>query len=416
MSRLFYKNIFFSLGFIFLFLPSRGSSTLPLIKKDEGYFKISLLLRADRYQGFQLPKMSTMRNSHTAQNDSGDYAFSFTTFIKGKWLSALWYKGSDQQKGTIIYTSADDMLLSDPSMNKNGDVVFSEFSLSGIKDVFVYNKKTRALSRPLKNYVDIIQRGSHFQINDEGLILFRSSRSNDGQSIYFLGEDHLMEKLSQRKEQGLSYLFGPKLVGNQGFLVKVREGSPGEWEEKQPDSLRFYSFKEVDNGPLILYEDRDSNSNSLFKRFDNSITASSDGKWMAFIASLKDGKRVLVRQKLGASFTIISKEGVEGVKKIEFFTPSINDLGHLTFRGVGEDGKRHIYFAGTNAMKILLSENQKVSSDQGEGVIFAPEGPTFGGQATLNNKGQVLVRARVYKIKGMVDLGRALFRVQIPDD
>ena len=60
------------------------------------------------------------------------------------------------------------MLLSDPSMNKNGDVVFSEFSLSGTKNVFVYNKKTKSLSRPLKNYVDIIQRGSHFKLMMKG--------------------------------------------------------------------------------------------------------------------------------------------------------------------------------------------------------------------------------------------------------
>ena len=67
-------------------------------------------------------------------------------------------------------------------------------------------------------------------------------------------------------------------------------------------------------------------------------------------------------------------------------------------------------------MKILLSENQKISLDQGEGVIFAPEGPSFGGQPTLNNKNQVLVRGRVFKIKGQVDLGQALFRVQGPKD
>ncbi len=416
MRRLFFKKIFFILGFTFLFFPFWGSSTLPLVKKGEGHFPTSLLLRADLYKGFQLPNMSTMRNSHTAQNDSGDYAFSFMTFIKGKWLSALWYKGSDQKKGMILYTATEDTILSDPSINQKGDVVFSEFGLSGTKNVFVYSKKTKSLSRPLKNYVDIIQRGSHFQINDEGFILFRSNKSNDGQSIYCLGEDHLIEKLSQRKEQGLSYLFGPKLVGVKGFLVKVREGGPGEWEEKRPDSLRFYSFEGIDKGPLVLHKDTDIDSASLFKRFDNSMAASSDGQWMAFIAYLKDGKRALVRQKFEGTFTIISKEGAHGVKKIEFFSPSINDLGHVVFRGIGDNGKRHIYLAGTNSMRILLSENQKISLDQGEGVIFAPEGPSFGGQATLNNKNQVLVRGRVFKIKGQVDLGQALFRVQGPKD
>ena len=150
-----------------------------------------------------------------------------------------------------------------------------------------------------------------------------------------------------------------------------------------------------------------------FMNFDLTYQ-SPDGKWMAFIANLKDGKRVLVRQKLGGTSTIISKEGVEGVKNIEFFSPSINDSGHLAFRGIGEDGRRHIYFAGANVMTVLLSENQKVSLNQGEGVIYAPEGPSFGGKATLNNKNQILVRARVFKIKGQVDLGQALFRVQGP--
>ena len=410
----FFKNIFFLLGLIFFLFPSWGSSTLPLKKNEEGNFSTDILVRADLQQGLELPTKSMMRNSYTAQNDLGDYAFSFMTLIKGKWLSALWYKGNDQKKGRILHIASEEMILSDPSMNQKGDVVFSEFSLSGIKDVFVYTKRTMALSRPLKNYVDIIQRGSHFQINDEGLILFRSGRSNDGQSIYCLGKDLLIEKLSQRKEQGLSYLFGPKLVGAKGFLVKVREGEPGEWEEKRPDSIRFYSFQEGDQGPLVLHEDKDSDSASLFERFDNSMAASPDGKWIAFIGYLKDGKRALVRQKLGETFTIISKEGVEGVKKIEFFSPSINDLGHIAFRGIGDDGKRHIYFAGLNTMSIILSEKQKVSLNQGEGVIFAPEGPSFGGQATLNNKNQVLVRGRVFKIKGQVDLGQALFRVQGP--
>ncbi len=416
MRKCSFKNIFPILGLIFFLFPSLGSSSLPFHKNEEGHFPTDVLVRADLYQGLELPSKSMMRNTYTAQNDFGDYAFSFMTLKKGKWLSALWYKGSDQKKGMILYTASEDNILSDPSMNQKGDVVFSEFSLSGIKNVFVYSKKTRVLSRPVKNYGDIIQRGSHFQINDEGLILFRSSRSNDGQSIYCLGKDHLIEKLSQRKEQGLSYLFGPKLVGTKGFVVKVREGDPGEWEEKRPDSLRFYSFKGTDKGPLILHEDRDRNSASLFKRFDNSMAASPDGKWLAFIANLKDGKRILVRQKLGGPLTIISKEGVEGVKKIEFFSPSINDSGYVSFRGIGEDGKHHIYFAGANVMTVLLSENQKVSLDQGEGVIFAPEGPSFGGQATLNNKNEVLVRARVFKIKDQVDLGQALFRIQGPID
>ena len=125
---------------------------------------------------------------------------------------------------------------------------------------------------------------------------------------------------------------------------------------------------------------------------------------------------MLIRQNERGKFETVSEEGSQGIKKLEFFTPSINDSGLVAFRGIGDKGKRHIFLAGKKSIVSLMSEHQKVSLDKGPGVIFAPEGPSFGGGVTISNKNQVLVRARVFKIEGQLDLGRGLFRIHYPKE
>jgi hypothetical protein len=365
---------------------------------------IELIARADSFQSYRLPMISYLSNATVNQNSIGDVTFTFITIIDQEARLCIWHSPKNSNDGKIIHTASAGNILSDPSINDQGDIVFSEYNDTRLKAIYKYNTTSKELQEFYlpKKYIS----ARDPKVNSFGDIIVRTSEYSSNKKILLLRNGETKELVSMA-DSIYSYIFTANFNGDNSIILKTRIGDQGQYSESRPDQItRIDFFNELN----VLVEDMDSNANSPFKMFNNTIGSNSHSLNYAFIAKSIDGKRSLYRSLNGNVEKVIS-EGDFNIKTLEYFTPSINQSGNIAFRAISNDTKRSIFWTNGIEVKKFLSQGDLIDTDLMTGRIHAPKGPSFGGGLTLNNLDEVVFLSKVYSKNLEKDLGSAVLKV-----
>lgn len=359
-----------------------------------------IMARANGPDRYNLPPMSFLNSTSPFINNRGDVAFKLMA-VEGENTQALWVNGQ------IVFRAPEGKIMTDPTMNDQGQVIvslFEEFSSDGI---FVYDMKADSVQNVLANQNTDIIAHSYLQILNTGEIFFRATHQGQDHSFFELSQG--LKKIFSEGEDALgfkaSYLFGPAVNNKKQMAGKIRLGNKWEWDSKFPDQILLLNN---DGSHRIVAEDQKSQPQSPYIGFGNSVSLSENGL-VAFLGILKDNVKTLVIDKNGQQ-TRIATEGQEGLSEIELFAPQINAQGLVVFRGKDMKGLRGIYLADGNEVRRVIGENDEIPTDRGPGRILSQPGyPAFGGNVRINDRNQIVFYALITSAGGNQDWGSAVY-------
>ena len=365
---------------------------------------IDLIARADSFQSYRLPLVSYLSNATITQNNVGDVAFTFITIIEDEVRVCVWHSPKESNKGKIIFTAKVGNIISDPSINDQGDIVFSEYNDTTVEAIYKYEPSTENLVKKYipKKYIS----ARDPRVNSFGDILFRTSEFSSNKKVLLL-RDNIFTELVSMDNSIYSYLFTANFNGDNSIVLKTRLGSRGQYNEERPDQIRRFNFSNESN---ILVEDYDSNNISSFSKFNNTIASNHRSSNFSFIAKSTDGKRSLFRSINGKVEKVLS-EGEHNIKTLEYFAPSINISGNIAFRAISNDSKRSIFWTDGSQVKKFITQGDLIDSDVTTARIHASKGPTFGGGITINDLDEVVFLAKIFTKNIEKDLGSAVLKV-----
>ncbi len=366
--------------------------------------EVELVARANSYGSYNLPDTSYISNSTIKNNGKNSIAFSFVTIVEEEVHMGLWLRNDHYPKGETLHIAAVGNYVSDPSINEKGDMVFSVYNELELVGLYFYDFKDNKLEKILDSnggeYVSLRDP----LLNNSETILFGLTFKSGEKTVATL-RNGKMSTIASNKEEDIAYLFGAAFYNGNQIALKVREGS--SLADSQPDTIRIYKssgrFSRINS-------DVDFDSNSIFSEFNNSLGAHFSSKYVAFVAKLTNGKRVLVRQ-LGDKVEIIATEGEGGISTLEYFAPSINEDGNIAFRAMNAQQKRAIFFFDGFVVREVLTEGDFVFSDQSTAVIHSSNGPAFGGSITINKSNEIVLQARIFTKYLDTALGTAVLKV-----
>jgi len=367
---------------------------------------VELVARADEYGSFNLPETSFISNSTIQNSSSGAISFNFATLYNEEVRMGLWIQNVLHPNGKTLYLAQSGNYISDPSLNDRGDitfVVYNEFDFIGL---FLYDFKSDSLTKVMAPDSSTLISIANPRINNNQDILFRAGYKSGEKAVVIYKNGDLQTIVSDKNSE-ISYLFNANFIDGDNIALKVREGS--SLSDTSPDSLRVY--KGEDNFERVNY-DNDYSEESTFSDFNNSLGSHFSSKHMAFIAKMKSGKRVLVRQ-LGNRYEIIATEGEGGIKTLEYFAPAVNSKGFIAFRAINSTNKRGIFFYDGFVIREVLSEGNLVQTDASTAVIHAAKGPCFGGGLSLNSANEIVIQARIYTKYKEKALGTAVLKISL---
>lgn len=366
--------------------------------------EIDLIARANIYGSYKLPDTSYILNSTIRNSKDGSVAFNFTTVEEEQARMGLWIRNDRYPNGKVLYKSKVGDYISDPSFNDKGNMVFAVYNEIEVTGLYLYNAKEDSFSRIAGTSEDGYISLREPLINNKDKVLFRVSFKSGEKAIllYSKGE---VETIASDKEAGIAYLFGARFFNGNQVVLKVREGS--SLSESQPDTIRVYKA----NGSFVrMNYDNDFDEDSVFSSFNNSIGGHFSSKYISFVANLKNGKRVLIRQS-GENVEVIATEGEGGIGSLEYFTPSVNESGNLAFRAINSSKKRAIFFYDGFVVRELISDGELISTDQSTAVIHSNNGPSFGGGVTINASNEIVFQSRIYTKYKKEALGTAVIKI-----
>lgn len=395
---------FFS--FIYFFVFSIGLVAQELPPSDVQFVDATLVARANSTDGFGLPPGSILGIADAKINNRGDVAFDIDV-IGGETTSGVWFSASGTQ-GRIVYrSSVEGRLISDPALNNNGDLVFSQFDFGVTDGVFKFDSNTRATTiviRPEQN-----QAFSFSSINDIGTVVTRIVDANGDRSFRYVNGNQsrtiVKEAVKDPNGKSISYLFRP-VLNNSGFVAaKIRMGDRDQTDETQPDGIRLWkpdgSFEEI-------AVDIHTVPNSLFLAFGNSIGIS-DAKHVVFIATISGDKKAVFLYGEG-KVKAVAIEGQGDLEAVEAFAPVVNSKGLVAFRGRLKSGKSAIFTGNWDGFKPLVKQGDLVSTDIETGKIYdLADNQGFIGGLSLNDSGMLAFHAGILSKDGERFLGQGIY-------
>jgi len=362
-------------------------------------YKSELLARTNGGGAYNMPAYSLMGNTSPSINDQGDVAFKmlsggFDQNVDHSEQSAIWLKSSKEIDGRAVYFAPKEKMIGDPEVLNNGDVLFTLFNEVSNDGLFIFEVKNQAAKNifAAKNMASL----SYAQATEGNGFSFRTTDTESNRMYFEWHANKLTEVVDE--DHGYSYLFGPSVSKYSQWLFKARLGEKFDYSEEAPDQIillspQFTALGEKSYKKTVLAQDSDADSLSPYKSFDNSPAITHAG-FAVFTATLKDRTRVIVAVKDGKHF-IAAQEKMNGLAKIEMFSPKINDNGLVVFRAISDQGLRGIYlsnpFSATPEIKKLVAEGDLIMADSGMAAILKRDQfPGFGGNVDINNNNEIV--------------------------
>lgn len=373
------------------------------------YGKPEILARANGPESYNLPQMTFLSNATPVINNKGEVAFKVMA-IEGQTTQGLWIKKATENAGKIVYRAASEKLISDPSLNDEGQAAFSVFE-EGISDgIFVYDVKTSDLQHRVENTGTDLIAHVYPTILNNGDILFRGTHEGEDHSFFRFSQG-LSTTLVSEGEDTLgfkaSYLFGPAINNQQQWAFKIRTGNKKDWDSKFPDQIILLS---ADGKVRIVARDQKADPQSPYMAFANSVALSENGL-VAFVAKLSSGKQAVFLDSNGVQTQLVV-EGRDDIGTLELFSVKVNNNGLVLFRAKNSQGKRGIYVADSTGVRVIVSENQEIPSDRGMARVWSDAVyPAFAGGVSLNDKNEITFHTLLVSADTGVEWGSAIYKL-----
>ncbi len=349
------------------------------------YEEPELQCRSNFSGAFNLPNAAFFTNSTSSVNDLGEVAIEIGV-IGGSNSQGVWF--GSEGAGSIVYQSQPGASFSDVSLNNAGRIVTTQI-FSSPEGVFFYD--TSDSSSGLLTTLPFGASGwSTPQINDAGQLGFRAifSGRNAWASVEGNASAIHASEVDLDPQSPYSFLFTPAFNNSRQIAGKVRLGPAGQFGEDRPDQI---VLTDADGSVQIIAEDQDSDPESSFTRFNNSVAVTDDGR-VAFIAGLAKGGRGLYLSD-GTTTVEIANTNSDPIDDIDFFSPAVNNAGVVVFRAFDATG-RAIYVGDGDTLVRLVGEHDLVMTDLGMGRIDQNDNsPVLGGSPSINNNGDVAFQA-----------------------
>ncbi|MEC9372931.1 MAG: hypothetical protein VYC34_03770, partial [Planctomycetota bacterium] len=342
-----------------------------------------LKARSNFSGAYNLANSFFFTNRTPSINDHGEVAITIGVAASTD-TSRLWYSGVNEPMG--VYSTPSGGFLSDASLNNSGVIVdVQSFTIpEGIVEVDVPNM-TSGLGVGAGGPFGVID-WSTALINDLGQIGFRATTGSGTQAYVSVDTDNTQAKhVEEILGSPYSFLFTPAFNNARQIAGKARVGMAGQTGGSQPDEIRIWNS---DGSSILIAEDRDSNINSPYTGFDNSVSLTDNG-FVSFTANLAAGGRGVFLSD-GTTTVTIATEADANVSNIEFFSSSANEQGLVAFRAFNGAGLRAIFVGDGTTLVEVITEHDLVPTDLGTARIDQNDSsPTFGGAPRLNVHGDL---------------------------
>jgi len=350
-----------------------------------GWSTIELQARSGGPSPFNLPSGAFFTSGTPAIGGDGRVAFRLIT-VGSSGVAGVWTGGGGA--GSVVYAAPDpNPVITDPSINAFGEVVFDQYDLFSSDGLFRYDPLLE------KTFVEIAPGGplgidlfGSPQINDAGAIAFRAAIGS-GQA-HVVVEDGVQSVRAGTPSvvpgSPYTFLFTPSLNNAGHVASKVQLASGG-------NEIRVFTG---DGASMLIAADSAANPKSPFQSFGNGVGLVDDGR-VAFIASIAGtgGDRGVFLSD-GVETIEIAREHDGTVTEIEFFNPSANAQGLVAFRGRDVDGLRAIFVGDGVEIARVVGDRTAVPTDLGPAQIDRPDfSPVFGGNPRLNARGDLAFNA-----------------------
>jgi hypothetical protein len=348
------------------------------------YTGFDLMIRSNFADAYRLPDGVFFANATPALNDAQQVAVKLDV-ISGTDAQGVW--AGDVKVGEIAYQTSPFALVSDPSINSAGYVVFEQtFSLADGLYFHDIDSGDSGLETTLPIGASSWAAPS---VNDTKQIGYRAKFGFSGQAYYsydgISDADLHAAEVTLIPDSPYSFLFTPAFNNARQIAGKARLGGPGDVGDEQPDQIRIF---EADQSSTLIVEDVDGDPASPFDKFDNSVALTDDGR-VAFIATrIIGGRGVYISD--GATTIEIATTDDPQISDIEFFHPAVNNDGLVAFRAFDSDGLRAVWVGDGTTLRRVIAEHDLIECDLGLARIDQNDNsPVFGGSMTINDNGDV---------------------------
>jgi hypothetical protein len=341
------------------------------------YSEFQLQARSNIVDGYNLPANSSFNSKTPTLNDVPEIAF--TLVVVGGGSPGL-FVGSDGA-GTVVYTGPSGRVLSDPSIDASGKVVFDRSDVFS-EGIYLYDPVSGQTT--LEIPATTFDFAAAPTLLDAGQIAFRAGQTGSIYAWRLFDGGTTTTYVAHGGE--IAYLFTPSTNNQARIAGKVRLDSTAE---SAPDQIRAYS------GPgafAVLAEDADSHPASPYDSFDNSVSQADDGR-VAFIADLVAGGRGVFLTD-GTTTATIATLADPRVSEISFFRPAANSSGLVAFRGTDDQGLDAIFVGDGIDLERVVGEHDLVEIDLGTARIDQhDDSVVFGGSVAINERGEIAFNA-----------------------
>lgn len=399
--------------FMFLTVLATLGLTSNVFAKLPEYREPELLARANIIDGFNLPAFTFLSNVSPAINARGDVTFKVLTYGGGN-ENKIWFKADEDKKGKIVFTAPDERFVTDPTINDFGLITLNTFD-DGVTDgIIQLDTKNGKIIHAVRPVIESILHYTYSQTLLNGDVFFRATNEENVRTYYFVAPTGEYKKVI---EEGVSifgssssYLFKPAINESMTMVFKRRLGNVGEWDDKNGDEIILLT--KTDTGaysPKVVAQDKFIKKSSQFKSLTNSVALSSNNL-VAFVGVLEDGTKAIFKYNNGEMKKLVDEKGE--VSEIEMFSPKINSKGQVLFRAKNKEGKRSIFLADQDELKMIVSEGSELPSDLGLAKILSnPNYPAFSGDVDFNDNGDIVFNAIIIGAKWDQEWGSAVYKI-----
>lgn len=354
--------------------------------------ELTLIARASERDSYNLPYTSYFQDVTPFLSSTGG-VYAKVIFLNGStYHQGIYLKESGQDEGTLIYTAPEGIFIGDLHVNANDLITFATHDGGSAVGLYTFDPKKLVLKTILDARKEKIDGISDPTIDNQNRIVTRILTRKGKRSIIRISET-TREVLFSDQEDGMSYIFSPYSNLQGDFVFKARYGELGNFGENRPDALV------TNKGKVAI--DRDSLKSSIFLSFRNTASLNDVGE-IVFVAMNESGKLGLYSSKREGALVL---EGSNGVAKIEYFPPRINNLGEVALRYKDEQGRTNIgLITLSGQLKSVLKVGDLVETDYLTSVV-----KEFHGGVAIDDRSKVSFVTTLLDKNETEHLGHGLF-------
>ncbi len=313
---------------------------------------------------FRLPAGSSIASATAGLNDARQVVVD-VNYVGDTGNPGMFF--GEAAAGGIVF-NATDTISGDPTVNNAG---FAALTVGLDEALYVYDRAA-GTSQPI-NYPLGVTGSSGLQLSGSGLFGGRFDIGFSGDvlgtftSVGGSGFPTLQPYVADRgldASSRYSFLYTPDLSGSNGpqgarIAAKVSTTAGFDFEE-----IRIF---DADLSSQLVAVETETDPLSPFSEFvTNGVTISNNGQRVAFQALDRQGVSGIYRYDAERDVAeLIAQEGAGMVATIDIFSPDVNDMGLVVFRGDDMAGRSSVFVGDGKSVFRVFGEGDTLLTDLG---------------------------------------------------